>query len=64
MKQHLLAIRVGCGAVVTDVAGLEGRSDDTGCPGCGEALIRIAHGPQRYWVDFSGTRLLQLAATE
>ena len=34
------------------------------CPGCGEALIRIAHGPQRYWVDFSGTRLLQLAATE
>jgi hypothetical protein len=34
------------------------------CPGCGEALMRIAHGPQRYWVDFSGTRLLQLAATE
>jgi len=34
------------------------------CPGCGEALIRIAHGPQRYWVDFSGTRLMQLAATE
>ena len=30
------------------------------CPGCGEALIRVAHGPQRYWVDFSGTRLLQL----
>jgi len=34
------------------------------CRGCGEALIRIAHGPQRYWVDFSGMRLLQLAATE
>jgi hypothetical protein len=34
------------------------------CPGCGEALIRIAHGPQRYWVDFSGTRLLQLRTTE
>ena len=34
------------------------------CPGCGEALIRIAHGPQRYWVEFSGTRLMQLAATE
>jgi Zn finger protein HypA/HybF involved in hydrogenase expression len=30
------------------------------CPGCGAALIRIAHGPQRYWVDFSGTRLLQI----
>ena len=34
------------------------------CPGCGEALFRIAHGPQRYWVDFSGTRLFQLAAAE
>jgi hypothetical protein len=34
------------------------------CPGCGEALIRIAHGPQRAWVDFSGTRLLQLRAVE
>ncbi len=34
------------------------------CPGCGEALMRIAHGPQRYWVDFSGMRLMQLAAAE
>jgi hypothetical protein len=34
------------------------------CPSCGEALMRIAHGPQRYWVDFSGTRLMQLRATE
>ena len=34
------------------------------CTSCGEALIRIAHGPQRYWVDFSGTQLLQLQATE
>ncbi|HXQ34580.1 MAG TPA: DUF6510 family protein [Anaerolineales bacterium] len=30
------------------------------CSGCGEALIRIAYGPQRYWIDFSGIRLLQL----
>lgn len=30
------------------------------CRGCGEALIRIANGPQRYWIDFSGTYLLQL----
>lgn len=30
------------------------------CPGCGAALIRVAHGPQRYWIDFSGTRLMQL----
>ena len=34
------------------------------CPGCGEALIRVAHGPQRYWVDFSGARLLQLRGAE
>jgi hypothetical protein len=34
------------------------------CPGCGEALIRVAHDPQRYWVDFSGTRLLQLVPAE
>ena len=34
------------------------------CPGCGEALIRVAHGPQRYWVDFSGMRLMQLRADE
>jgi len=34
------------------------------CRGCDEALIRIAHGPQRYWIDFSGTRLLQLQGFE
>jgi len=34
------------------------------CPGCGEGLIRLAHMPQRYRVDFSGTRLMQLAAAE
>ena len=34
------------------------------CPGCGEALIRVAHGPQRFWVDFSGTRLLQLSVVQ
>ena len=34
------------------------------CPGCSEALMHIAHGPQRYWIDCSGTRLLQLGARE
>ncbi len=34
------------------------------CSGCGEALIRVAHGPQRYWVDFSGIRLMQLRTDE
>ena len=34
------------------------------CGGCGEAMIRIAHGPQCFWIDFSGTRLLQLRGLE
>jgi hypothetical protein len=34
------------------------------CPGCCETLIRVAHGPQRLWVDFSGTRLMQLRTGE
>jgi len=34
------------------------------CPGCNQALMRIAHGSQRYWVDLSGTRLMQLRVTE
>ena len=34
------------------------------CRGCSESLMRIAHGPQRYWIDFSGTRLLQLRELE
>ena len=34
------------------------------CPGCGEALIRVAHGPQRYWVDFTGIRMMQVRADE
>jgi hypothetical protein len=34
------------------------------CSGCGEAIIRVAHGPQRYWIDFSGMRLMQLPTSE
>ena len=34
------------------------------CRGCGEAMMRIGHGPERYWIDFSGTRLLQLEGPE
>ncbi|HKH20485.1 MAG TPA: DUF6510 family protein [Gammaproteobacteria bacterium] len=34
------------------------------CPGCGAALIRITHGPRRCWVDFSGTRLMELCEFE
>jgi Zn finger protein HypA/HybF involved in hydrogenase expression len=34
------------------------------CPGCGEALIRIAHGPGRLWMDISGVQLLELRVPE
>jgi len=34
------------------------------CPGCDTALIRIAQGPQRLWVDLSGARLLLLHTNE
>jgi hypothetical protein len=33
-------------------------------PGLGAALIRITHGPQRYGIDFSGTRLMELCEFE
>ena len=31
------------------------------CPACGAVLMRIVHGPGRYWLDLSGTRCLVLA---
>jgi hypothetical protein len=34
------------------------------CPGCDATLIRVANGPQRYWLDFSGLRLMQLQDAE
>lgn len=34
------------------------------CPGCGQPLIRIAHGPQRFWIDWSGTQLMQLRTAD
>ncbi len=30
------------------------------CAGCDHPLIRIAHNPNRYWVDLSGMRSLQI----
>jgi len=33
-------------------------------PRLGAAVIRITHGPQRYWIDFSGTRLMELCKFE
>jgi Zn finger protein HypA/HybF involved in hydrogenase expression len=31
------------------------------CPACESVLMRIVHGRNRYWVDLSGTRCLELA---
>ena len=31
------------------------------CPECESVLMRIVHGSGRYWVDLSGTRLLEFA---
>lgn len=34
------------------------------CPGCSEPMIRVAHGPERFWIDFSGMRVMQLRTGE
>lgn len=34
------------------------------CPACADVLIRVARGPQRFWVDFCGIRQLQVRAIE
>ena len=30
------------------------------CVGCENALIRVAHGPGRYWLDLRGVKYLQI----
>jgi len=30
------------------------------CPACGQVLMRIVHGPGRYWIDLSGVRCLEV----
>jgi hypothetical protein len=31
------------------------------CPACTAVLMRIVHGPGRYWIDLSGLRVLELS---
>jgi len=31
------------------------------CPGCESVLMKIVHGGGRYWLDLSGTRVLEFA---
>lgn len=53
----------GCGRVDA-IGGVEVYVSAPGavvrCPGCGGVLMRIVHGPGRYWVDLSGIRVLEL----
>ena len=30
------------------------------CPSCEQVMMRIVHGRGRYWVDLSGTRVMEL----
>ena len=30
------------------------------CPSCEQVLMRIVRGPERYWIDLSGIRCLEL----
>jgi hypothetical protein len=34
------------------------------CPKCEQVLMRIVHGPGRYWIDLSGTRCLEFVAPD
>jgi hypothetical protein len=53
----------GCGRVDA-IGGVEVYINAPGavvrCPACGNILMRIVHGPGRYWIDLSGIRVLEL----
>lgn len=53
----------GCGAV-NAVARVDVYVNAPGtvvrCPGCGQVLMRIVRGRDRYWIDMSGIRALEL----
>ena len=34
------------------------------CPGCGQVLARLVHGPGRAWLDLRGLTWLQVPVTE
>jgi hypothetical protein len=54
----------GCGA--TNPLGatavyIHGMGTVVRCPTCENALIRVAHVKQRYWLDMRGMRVLQIS---
>lgn len=55
----------GCGAVHL-VGRVDVYLDAPGavvrCPSCEQVMMKIVRGPGRYWIDFTGTRCLELAA--
>ena len=55
----------GCGAV-NAVARVDVYVNAPGivvrCPDCGQVLMRIVRGRDRYWIDMSGIRTLELIA--
>jgi hypothetical protein len=55
----------GCGRL--DAIGelavyLHGMGTILRCPSCDQALIRVAHVKERYWLDMRGVSVLQIAA--
>jgi Family of unknown function (DUF6510) len=57
----------GCGRL--DVIGAlavyaHGMGTIVRCPSCDQALIRIAHVKERYWLDMRGVTVLQIDAPE
>jgi Family of unknown function (DUF6510) len=53
----------GCGNV-SAVGGVDVYMNAPGvvvrCQACGQVLMRIVHGPGRYWIDLSGISCLEL----
>ena len=53
----------GCGST-SYVAGCHVYADAPGmvlrCPGCGAAVVRLAQGPDRTWIDLRGVALLEV----
>jgi hypothetical protein len=60
-----VATCAGCGAtnpIGAVMAYMHGMGTVLRCPGCGTALIRVAHIQDRYYLDLRGVGVLQLSA--
>jgi Family of unknown function (DUF6510) len=54
----------GCGAanaLGAAAAYMHGMGMVLRCPSCDNVLMRVVHVKQRYWLDFRGLRVLQIA---